>query len=166
MSTRQFTVSELDDLGVPPHRPEDVEDSDTLLADEHVTTLKYTQQRRVIFAAPDDGRTYAVEYESQLNLGHFELGDPPPDHGWYGDTVEAVEVKPVPTLAICWEPVDVEPGPDRPRPDALNSLVALWVEAGASTSDAREAAAAWIVEHGAEVANAYDEYQDSAEGDL
>ncbi|NED82811.1 hypothetical protein G3I76_22250, partial [Streptomyces sp. SID11233] len=121
MTTRQFTVSELDDLGVPPHRPEDVEDIDTLLADEYVTTLKYTQQRRVIFVAPD-GRTYAVEYEAQLDLGDFELGDPPPDYGWDGDTVEAVEVKPVPTLAIRWEPVDDEPGPNRPRLDALTSL--------------------------------------------
>ena len=71
--TRDFTRAELADLGVPPDCPKDVEWSDTVLADTHVTVLKYTQQRRAVFVA-DDGLTYAVTYEAALDTGDYEVG--------------------------------------------------------------------------------------------
>lgn len=106
MPTRNFTITELTALGVPPDSPDDVQYSDHLIADEFVTTLKYTAQRRCIFRA-DDGRTYTVEYEERLDVGDFEVGDGGPDnHGWWGDTVEAVEVEERAVTATRWVPVD------------------------------------------------------------
>lgn len=114
---RTFTVAELAAIGVPPDDPEDVEYSNALLADEHVTTLKYTAKRRCIFRADDDGRTYAVEYEGRLDTGDFELGEyMPDDHGWYGDTVEATEVEQREVTVTRWLPVEDEPtGQSAPR---------------------------------------------------
>ncbi|WP_367138939.1 MULTISPECIES: hypothetical protein [Streptomyces] len=81
MPTRTFTVAELAALGVPPDSPEDVDNSDHVLTDELVATLKYTQLRRVIFYAEDDDRVYAVEYETDLDAGDYELGAAPTNHG-------------------------------------------------------------------------------------
>lgn len=107
MPTRQFPREHLTALGIPPDSPDDIEYSEHLLADEHVTTLKYTALRRVIFEAQDDGLTYAVEYEGRLDVGDFEVGDGMPDnHGWWGDTVEAVEVEERTVTARRWVPVD------------------------------------------------------------
>lgn len=106
MPTRQFTREQLAALGVPPDRPDDVQYSDHLLADEHVTVLKYSQQRRVIFRA-DDGKTYAVEYQAPIDTGDFEVhGEGPDDYGWWGDTVEAVEVEARTVTVTLWSPVD------------------------------------------------------------
>ncbi|MFD4830178.1 hypothetical protein ACFWPV_10030 [Streptomyces uncialis] len=106
MPTRHFTRQQLAALGVPPDSPDDVECSDTLLADEHVTTLKYTAARRCVFRADDD-HTYAVRYEGRLDTGDYEVGgDMPDNHGWHGDTVEAVEVEERPVTVVRWIPVD------------------------------------------------------------
>ncbi|MEU1800883.1 hypothetical protein [Streptomyces sp. NPDC019937] len=106
MPTRTFTPAALAALGVPPDEPDDIQYSDVLLADEPVTTLKYTAQRRCVFRA-DDGKTYAVEYEGRLDTGDYEVGDyTPDDHGWYGGTVEAVEVEKRPVTVTKWLPVD------------------------------------------------------------
>ncbi|QCX81093.1 hypothetical protein C9F11_37550 [Streptomyces sp. YIM 121038] len=114
MTDRHFTREQLAALGVPPDQPDDVEYSDVLLADEHVTNLKYTALRRVIFTAPDDGRTYAVEYQAPIDVGDFEVGDGgPDDYGWYGPTVEAVEVEERPVVVQQWVPVD-EPSALKP----------------------------------------------------
>lgn len=105
-TTRTFTIQQLAALGVPPDQPDDVEHSDTLLADDHVTTLKYTQQRRCIFAAPDDGQTYAVNYEAPLDTGDYETGGGmPDDHGWYGDVV-AIAVEERQVTVTRWEPIE------------------------------------------------------------
>lgn len=108
MPTRHFTQDQLAALGVPPDSPDDIEYSDTVVADEFVTTLKYSAQRRCIFNA-DDGKTYAVEYEGRLDTGDFEVGgDGPPDYGWYGDTVEAFEVEEREVTVTKWVPVGGE----------------------------------------------------------
>ncbi|MFD8820806.1 hypothetical protein ACFV1C_00305 [Streptomyces sp. NPDC059605] len=164
MPTRHFTPDELADLGVPPDSPEDVEWSDTVLVDEHVSMSKYSQERRCIFRNTD-GRTYAVKYEAQVDAGHYEAGPPPDNHGWYGDTVEAIEVERRPVIVARWEPVTDEPTVDQPRLGAIDSLAAIWEETGARTSVAREAAAEWIVQHADEVAELRDEYLESAEVD-
>ncbi|KIF67594.1 hypothetical protein HY68_01435 [Streptomyces sp. AcH 505] len=107
---RQFTRQQLAAIGVPPDSPEDIEYSDTVLADEPLTTLKYRAQRRCVFLA--DGRTYAVEYEGRLDTGDFEAGEyVPDDHGWYGDSVEAVEVEQREVTVTRWLPIeDTSPG--------------------------------------------------------
>jgi len=110
MPTRTFTVAELAAIGVPPDSPEDIEYSDHLLADEPVTTLKYTAKRRCIFFAEDDDRTYAVQYEAALDTGDFEVGGyAPDDHGWYGGSVEAVEVEVREVTVTRWVPVEDSP---------------------------------------------------------
>lgn len=106
MATRLFTRTQLAALGVPPDSPDDVEYSDTVLADEFVTTLKYSAQHRCVFRA-DDGRAYAVEYEAPLDVGDFEVdNDIPDDHGWYDDTVTATEVEQRPATVVRWVPVE------------------------------------------------------------
>ncbi|MFI5525014.1 hypothetical protein [Streptomyces platensis] len=107
---RTFTITELATLGVPPDEPDDVEYSDHLLADEPVATLKYTGKRRCVFRAPDDGRTYAVEYEAELDTGDYEVGGGMPDnHGWYGGTVEAIEMEQREVTVTRWLPVEDTP---------------------------------------------------------
>jgi hypothetical protein len=108
MTIRHFTREQLEDLGIPPTDPDEVDFEEHLLADEHVTTLKYTALRRCIFRADDDGLTYAVEYEAPTDVGDFEVGDGPDDHGWYGGTVKAVRVEPREVTVIRWEPVSEE----------------------------------------------------------
>lgn len=165
MPTRIFTVTELAALGVPPSDPRDIEYDPDLLADEHVATLKYTAQRRCVFRADDD-RTYAVEYEGQLDVGDFEVGAGMPDtHGWHGDTVTAVEVEERPVIVARWHPVTDEPAVDEPRLGAVESLAEWLQESGAHESAARESAA-WIIQHADEIAVLYDAYLASAEGDL
>ncbi|MER6515134.1 hypothetical protein [Nonomuraea sp. NPDC001636] len=110
MSHGTFTHDVLAALGVPPDSPEDVEWSDTILADEHVSMSKYSQTRRCIFL-DDTGTTWAVTYEAQVDAGDYEVGPPPDNHGWHGDTVEAVEVEAVPTTVIEWHPVGDKPAP-------------------------------------------------------
>ncbi|MFF5980864.1 hypothetical protein ACFY78_18665 [Streptomyces olindensis] len=63
MPTRHFTIAELAAINVPPDDPRDIEYDEYVLADEQVTVLKYTAQRRCVFRADDD-KTYAVEYEA------------------------------------------------------------------------------------------------------
>lgn len=99
--TREFTRPELAALGVPPDSPEDVEYSDILLADEHVTVLKYTQLRRCIFET--DGRAWAVEYEAALEAGDYDF-EPPDDYGWYGTTVTATAMQERQVTVTRWVP--------------------------------------------------------------
>ncbi|MFC5144257.1 hypothetical protein [Streptomyces aureoversilis] len=109
MPTRTFAIAELAALGIPPDSPDDIEYSDHLFADEPVTTQKYTALRRVIFRAEDDGRIWAVEYETAIDAGDYEIGEPPDDHGWHGDTVEAVEVQQQPVTVFRWVPIEDDP---------------------------------------------------------
>ncbi|MGW4493781.1 hypothetical protein [Streptomyces sp. NPDC004376] len=105
MPTREFTITELAALCVPPDDPDELDYYEHVLADEQVAVLSYTAQRRCVFRAPDDGRTYAVEYEAPLNTGDFEVGDGgPADHGWWGDTVDAVEVEAREVTVTRWLP--------------------------------------------------------------
>ncbi|MFE3378791.1 hypothetical protein [Streptomyces anulatus] len=150
-TTRTFTHADLAALGVPPDRPEDVEWSDTVLADIHVTVLKYSQQRRAVFIADDD-KTYAVTYEAALDMGDFEVdGGPPDNHGWYGDTVTATRVVQRPVVVPQWQ--DYEPEVHDPHDErtALQQLTDLYEELGRHTSDAQQFAADFLAEHEAEL---------------
>lgn len=152
MPTRQFTCAELNDLGVPPADPSDVRYSETLLADTHVTTLKYSQQRRVVFRADDDGKTYAVTYEAEVDSGDYEGGPPPENHGWFGGTVEAEEVEQRPVVIQQWVTVSDEPGLHGPRQSLLDELTDMFEEGGVRTSIARQSAAEWMTDHTDEMA--------------
>lgn len=105
MTNRTFTVAELAALGVPPDSPDDVQYNPDLIADEHITTLKYSYLRRCVFRA-SDGRTYAVEYEAEVDSGDYEHGPGPDNHGWYGATVEATEVEQQQVVVTRWLPVE------------------------------------------------------------
>lgn len=164
MTTKQFTVAQLADLGVPPADPREIEFSEILLADERLSTLKYSENRRCVFR-DDDGTTWAVEYEAQLDAGDYETGPPPDNHGWYGTSVEAVQVEERAVVVRRWEPVTDEPASERRHLGALDSLTEIWEEAGARPSIARTSAAAWLIEHADEVAELYDEYLNSGSPD-
>lgn len=106
MPTRHFTLAELAELNIPPAEPDEIQYYEHLLVDEHVTTLKYTQQRRTVFRAEDDGKTYAIEYQAELDTGDYEVGGGiPANHGWHGDTVEATEVEEREVTVTRWLPV-------------------------------------------------------------
>ncbi|MFF1416533.1 DUF6011 domain-containing protein [Streptomyces sp. NPDC058280] len=116
-TTRQFTRDDLADLGVPPGTPGEADWTDAVLADEYVSTGKYTQQRRVVFQ-DDDGETWAVEYEASLG-GHQD--EAPDDHGWDGDTIEATAVEEQVVLVPRWVPVDSDDKDDNePEADETN----------------------------------------------
>ncbi len=153
MPIRQFTREQLATLGVPPDQPDDVEYSDVLLADEHVTNLKYSQQRRVIFAAPDDGKAYAVTYEAPIDAGDFEVhGDGLDDYGWYGPTVEAVEVEERPVLVQQWRPITDLRADEADESPALHHLAEIYGEAGHRDRDAQRYAAELLAKHARELA--------------
>ncbi|MFJ4624260.1 hypothetical protein [Streptomyces sp. NPDC088812] len=106
MPTRRFTVAELAAMNVPPDDPNHIDYDEHVLADEQVAVLKYTAKRRCVFEA-DNGRTYAVEYEAELDTRDFEIGGGMPhNHGWYGNTVEAVEVEERLVTVMRWLPVE------------------------------------------------------------
>ncbi|MFD8916176.1 hypothetical protein [Streptomyces sp. NPDC059575] len=106
-TVRYFTVAEPAALCVPPGDPNRIEFYEHILADELVAVRSRTARRRCPFRAPDDGRTYAVEYEAPLDTGDFEVGDDGPgNHGRHGDTMEAVEVQAHQFTVTClafWE---------------------------------------------------------------
>ncbi|MEC3995055.1 hypothetical protein VSR01_16540 [Actinacidiphila sp. DG2A-62] len=114
MSNRTFTRAELAAYGVPPDRPGDV-DGDTVLLDEALCTLKYSQSRRCVFRA-DDGRMYGVQYEAPVDAGDYETGPGPDDHGWHGDAIATVEVEQRPETVMRWVPVDAPPTSRDARP--------------------------------------------------
>lgn len=148
MSTRQFTIAELAALGVPPDRPDDIEHDPDVLADERLATLKYTARRRCIFRAPDNGRTYAVEYEGALDVGDYEVGDGGPDnYGWYGDTVEAQEVEQRPVVILEWQPATPAPAPQHAHATLLDELATVAEDGGVDPDQAVQSAAEWLTEH-------------------
>lgn len=157
MTTRLFTMARLADLGVPPDDPSDIEYSEIVLLDEGLGTLKYSQQRRCVFR-DDDGTTWAVEYEAQVDGGNYETGPPPDNHGWHGDTVQAVQVEERAVVVRRWEPVTVEPPTSG---SALDELTETFEAAGAPVEASRQQAAEWLIEHADEIADLYEEYLNS-----
>ncbi|MEC3995227.1 hypothetical protein VSR01_17460 [Actinacidiphila sp. DG2A-62] len=154
MPMRQFTRAQLADLGVPPDSPEEIEYSETVLADEPVTTLKYSMQRRCVFRADDD-KTYAVTYEAELDTGDYELGPPPENHGWYGDTVEAEEVEPRYDVVRRWRPIADEPDADAETRTVAEHLVDMYEEGGVPTRLARQYASDWLTDHADELSGLF-----------
>lgn len=158
MTTRQFTISELAALGVPPDDPRDVEYSQTVIVDQAVTTLKYSEQRRCIFFDATGAQLWAVTYEAQLRAGHYETGPSPDNHGWHGDTVEATAVEERAVIVKQWVPLTGTPATVGPRTGPIESLTAILEQTGATPEEARTAAAKWIVDYAGEAADLRDEY--------
>jgi hypothetical protein len=105
MPTRIFSRDQLRALGVPPDDPDHIEHDPDILFDEQTTVLKYTALRRCVFRALDDGKTYAVEYETELEVGDYEIaGGVPDNNGWHTDDVEAVEVEECAVTVTQWLP--------------------------------------------------------------
>jgi len=115
MPTRYFTQDELAALTIPLDSPEDINEYDHILLDEHVRILKYTQVRRCAFIA-DDGKTYAVVYEAPIDTGDYEVGgDMPDNHGWWDEPVEGVEVEAREVTTVQWVPVESGEEPEGER---------------------------------------------------
>ncbi|MCY0957675.1 hypothetical protein [Streptomyces sp. H27-H5] len=149
-TTRTFTPAELAAYQVPPDSPQDVQGSETLLADEHVQTLKYSQQRRAVFLA-DDGLTYSVLYEAPVDAGNYETGPGPHAHGWDGDTVTATRVVSVPVVTQRWR-VHEPAVHDAAGQSAFQELTEVYEDAGCRTSAARQWAADLLTKHARELA--------------
>ncbi|KOU43246.1 hypothetical protein [Streptomyces sp. WM6378] len=95
MSTRTFTVEELDALGVPHDLPEQA-----AVADFHVTNGRWAERRRCILTRA--GAFWAVDYARPLPGGQDVV-----DHGW-GRCVEATQVVPARVTTTTWVPADTE----------------------------------------------------------
>ncbi|MGC0418350.1 hypothetical protein [Embleya sp. AB8] len=150
MTTRNFTRDELAHHGVPPYNPEDIQFSQSIRHDEQITILKYSQLRLVVFVCDDDHKTYAVEYESPIDVGDHEVGYGPDDHGWRGKTIEGTEVRLRPVVVDRW--VTVTPGDEHHRGGtALHQLTELYEECGVAEHYARQHAAELLAKHAAEL---------------
>ncbi len=104
-TTREFTVAELEALGVPPDSPDEGDWAACILAVETIGRLKYSMHRRVIFQTTNG--EWAVEYEDATGS---EADGQPERNGWYEDTVEAVAVQAMLGKVAKWLPVEAVPG--------------------------------------------------------
>ncbi|WP_046500760.1 DUF6011 domain-containing protein [Streptomyces odonnellii] len=141
-ATRQFTREQLADLGIPPAGPDESDWTDAVVADEYVSTGKYTQHRRTIFQ--NEEGEWAVEYEASLG-GHQD--EAPDDHGWDSDLIEATPVEERLVLVPHWVPVDSndqdddEPEADDPDDsDSDSNIFALIAEIASRLRDATDGA--------------------------
>ncbi|MFE7128927.1 DUF6011 domain-containing protein [Streptomyces sp. NPDC057617] len=140
-ATRQFTREQLADLGIPPAGPDESDWTDAVLADEYVSTGKYTQHRRVVFQ--DEDGEWAVEYEASLG-GHQD--EAPDDHGWDSDLIEATAVEERFVLVPRWVPVDSddqdddEPEDDDSESDSDSDVFDLIAEIASRLRDATDGA--------------------------
>lgn len=109
MPTRIFTRDQADALGLPHDCVS--QDSATKFPEaavelhcEQIDTRRWVSVHRLVFRAPDDGKTYAVTYEQGLTE-HQDDHDP-----WgYGDEITAVEYEPREVTVTRWMPVKDTP---------------------------------------------------------
>jgi uncharacterized protein (UPF0179 family) len=93
MTTRHFTPEQLDKLDVPY----------TNLHDEQVDTLRWSETRRCVFRAQDDGKAYRVTYQRPLTE-HQECDT------WFGEEqVKGFEVEEQPVTVMQWKRVTDHP---------------------------------------------------------
>lgn len=95
--TRTFTRDELELIGVP------YELGGTScaeeLSDEYAGAGRWTEIRRLVFRAPDDGKAYMVRY-------HQPLTERQECDVWQDrQEIEAVEVEQQPVTVMQWQPV-------------------------------------------------------------
>jgi len=82
---RVFTEAQLQEWDLPPDEPDDTDGlPGHVVSDEQVGDAKYGSQRRLVFVAPDDERTWEIEYELAHEAYRFDDG---PDYGWIGGQV-------------------------------------------------------------------------------
>jgi hypothetical protein len=100
MTTRHFTREQLEQIGVPFEL-----DGNDSCANELSNTLvgsqRWTDVRRLIFRAPDDGQAYSVTYE----VGSTEHQDGIDPFHRYGKTVPTEAVVQRPVLVQQWRSV-------------------------------------------------------------
>jgi hypothetical protein len=102
--TRTFTPDELEEIGVPHELPGDddpeVEGLAYELHREQTDTRRWSSTHWLVFRAPDDGKTYGVNF--QVPLTEYQECDT-----WFGDVeIEATEVVQVPVTVQRWKPVE------------------------------------------------------------
>jgi hypothetical protein len=100
MTTRTFTIDQLDEIGVPfDCCTEPIEGFATELHREQVDTHRWTSVHELVFRAPDDGKAYRVTYQRPLTE-HQECDR------WFGDDeITATEVEQQSVTVMRWCPV-------------------------------------------------------------
>ncbi|MFD7093356.1 hypothetical protein [Streptomyces xanthophaeus] len=95
--TRTFTRDQLEEIGVPHELGGD--GCATELADDNGGSRRWTEIRRLIFRAPDDGKAYLVLYQTPLTE-HQECDT------WFNeDEITATEMEQQPVTVMQWKPV-------------------------------------------------------------
>jgi hypothetical protein len=104
--TRTFTADQLEEIGVPFECVEPDEDNPDSLAvelhHEQTDSRRWSSTHRLIFRAPDDGKTYRVTYQRPLTE-HQEC-----DLWRDGNAIVATEVAQVPVTVMRWQPVKAD----------------------------------------------------------
>jgi hypothetical protein len=108
------------------------------LHDEQTGTRRWVSDRRLIFRAPDDGKTYSVDYV--LGLTEHQDGISPWEYQ-PADGIELTEVEQVPVTVWKWQPVgEQQPGPDPAVTAAAYRQAAADIEAQTCQCGCRRAA--------------------------
>lgn len=88
MSTRTFTREELEDIGVPYSYDAEPGKAAEHLHEEQVATHRWESVHKIVFRAPDDGKTWCVKYF--CGLTEYQDSDL-----WnYEDVITATEMEP------------------------------------------------------------------------
>lgn len=106
MTTRTFTVAELEAIGIPHRRTAPPEGRAERLHEEQTDTGRWVSAHWLVFRAPDDGRAWAVTYEQGLT----ELQDDTEPWGYGRTEVTATEVEERQVTVTRWLPVCGETG--------------------------------------------------------
>lgn len=136
MTSRFFSRDKLEELDVP----------DINLHDEQHDTRCWSEVRRCIFRAPDDGKSYRVTY--QVPLTEHQKCDL-----WFDEQqIEAFPVEQRPVLVLQWRPAAEPRSEQADEEPALHHLTKLYSEAGHRDQDAQRYAAELLAKHAREIA--------------
>jgi hypothetical protein len=113
VTNRTFTRQQLDDWDLPHGLVEEDQAADypeaaVELHREQTDTRRWASTHKLIFRAPDDGKTYRVTYQEPLTE-HQECD------AWFGDDeVEAFEVEQRPVTVMRWMRVQPPTAAEQP----------------------------------------------------
>jgi hypothetical protein len=100
MPTRIYTPEQLEEIGLP-YEADGGEGYAKELYQEQIDTRRWVSVHELVFRAPDDGKTYSVNYLEGLTENQDDT-DP-----WdYEKNIKAVEVELRPVTVQQWFPVD------------------------------------------------------------
>lgn len=102
MPTRTFTAAELNALGaphelVPPSLADEYPNTGVELHQVQTETRRWVSKHKLVFRAPDDGKTYRVVYEQGLTEDQEDT-----DPWGNAPTIKATEVEQQPVTVMRW----------------------------------------------------------------